>query len=73
MIRSLKSLLVLLFVAAFAAAPAWADDYDDAIKVFLNAGESGTYFDTAYGYASSRQSARLASAWAARTARAAST
>jgi lipid-binding SYLF domain-containing protein len=31
--------------------PAWADEYSDAIKVFKGAGESGGFFDTAYGYA----------------------
>lgn len=30
---------------------AWASPYSDAIKVFSNAGESGRYFKTAYGYA----------------------
>ena len=28
-----------------------ADDYSDTIKVFRNAGESGAFFDSAYGYA----------------------
>jgi len=30
---------------------AWANSYSDAIKSFSNAGESGQYFKTAYGYA----------------------
>ena len=30
---------------------AWADDYTDTIKIFQNAGESGTFFSHAYGYA----------------------
>ncbi|TXS95375.1 hypothetical protein FV139_05645 [Parahaliea maris] len=30
---------------------AWADSYSDAIKSFKEAGESGKYFDSAYGYA----------------------
>lgn len=30
---------------------AWANSYSDAIKAFSNAGESGRYFKTAYGYA----------------------
>ncbi|MEM8768680.1 MAG: YSC84-related protein [Pseudomonadota bacterium] len=34
-----------------ASLPALADGYDDARKVFQNAGASGRYFDSAYGYA----------------------
>ncbi len=30
---------------------AWADSYSEAIEMFRGAGESGTYFDNAYGYA----------------------
>jgi lipid-binding SYLF domain-containing protein len=30
---------------------AWADKYDDAIAVFKGAGESGSYFETAHGFA----------------------
>jgi lipid-binding SYLF domain-containing protein len=33
------------------ASPAFADGYDDARKVFQNAGASGKFFDSAYGYA----------------------
>ena len=36
---------------ALPIAPAWADAYDDAHKVFLNAGESGEFFSKSYGYA----------------------
>lgn len=32
-------------------APVAADEYDDTIKVFKNAGESGEFFNSAYGYA----------------------
>jgi|SoiMethySBSTD1v2_1073268.scaffolds.fasta_scaffold33328_5 lipid-binding SYLF domain-containing protein len=48
-----KSLIRLLALALLALpfAPAWADDYDDATKVFLNAGESGEFFSKSYGYA----------------------
>lgn len=46
-VRSLALILFTLFVA-----PAtWANSYSDAIKSFSNAGESGEYFKTAYGYA----------------------
>jgi len=37
-----------LFVGGSAA---WANNYSDAIKSFSNAGESGEFFKTAYGYA----------------------
>ena len=30
---------------------AWADKYDEAIEVFKGAGESGSYFETAHGFA----------------------
>ncbi|UCH72731.1 MAG: hypothetical protein JSU82_10100 [Rhodospirillales bacterium] len=33
------------------AAAAWADEYQDTIEVFQEAGESGGFFETAYGYA----------------------
>jgi len=32
-------------------ASAWADAYEDTLKVFREAGKSGQYFDTSYGYA----------------------
>lgn len=47
---TLRSGLVFLLLA-FSLAPAWADDYTDTIKVFKNAGESGTFFAKSYGYA----------------------
>tara|TARA_R110002124_G_scaffold1768_3_gene10924 strand:+ start:3866 stop:4438 length:573 start_codon:yes stop_codon:yes gene_type:complete len=44
--------LVLLFSFLCVGGPAaWANSYSDAIKAFSNAGESGRYFKTAYGYA----------------------
>jgi lipid-binding SYLF domain-containing protein len=30
---------------------AWADEYTDTIKIFRNAGESGSFFNNSYGYA----------------------
>lgn len=47
---SLVGALLLMLISAFALA---ADDeaYDDALQAFRNAGESGVYFDSAYGYA----------------------
>jgi lipid-binding SYLF domain-containing protein len=34
-----------------AISPAWADEYQDTINLFRNAGQSGSFFSTAYGYA----------------------
>jgi lipid-binding SYLF domain-containing protein len=48
--RHIKSILLILALALSSAA-AWADEYDDTIKVFKMAGESGSFFDKAYGYA----------------------
>jgi lipid-binding SYLF domain-containing protein len=42
-------LVFLLLTLPFAQA--WADEYDDTIKVFKDAGESGTFFANSYGYA----------------------
>ena len=43
---------VLLFsMLSFLAPSSWADSYSDAIKSFKDAGESGAFFDSAYGYA----------------------
>ena len=45
---ALLSGLAFLFLSA---TPARADDYADTVKVFEQAGESGTFFKSAYGYA----------------------
>jgi lipid-binding SYLF domain-containing protein len=47
---SIKASLVLLLLA-LPFSSSWADDYQDTIKVFSNAGESGAFFKNAYGYA----------------------
>jgi lipid-binding SYLF domain-containing protein len=48
-----KRLIPIFALLSFmlAVSPAWADEYQDTINVFKNAGESGTFFKTAYGYA----------------------
>jgi lipid-binding SYLF domain-containing protein len=57
MIRSLRALLPALAasiaLAGLAAAPtpARADDYADTVQLFKNAGQSGTFFNKAHGYA----------------------
>ena len=48
--KTIKTVLVLLLFSLFTVS-AWADEYADTIKVFKNAGESGKFFDKAYGYA----------------------
>jgi lipid-binding SYLF domain-containing protein len=42
---------LFLALALLPMTGAWADEYDDTIEIFKNAGESGTFFDNAYGYA----------------------
>jgi lipid-binding SYLF domain-containing protein len=44
----LRCLLVLLLVPISVA---WADEYEDAVKAFRDAGESGQFFEKSYGYA----------------------
>ncbi len=50
MFARLLSLLVL-FVLALPFAPAHADEYADAIKLFRDAGPSAKFFSKSYGYA----------------------
>ena len=50
MIIKLQTFFVALSLALVGQL-ALADEYDDARKVFSNAGESGDYFGKAYGYA----------------------
>ena len=49
--RSALSGLFLALLVALPFSPAFADDYEDTIKVFRNAGESGKFFGSSYGYA----------------------
>jgi len=48
--RSAKGWLVFVLLAAFSGFAA-ADEYDDTIALFKNAGESGAFFGKSYGYA----------------------
>jgi len=50
MFRHLMSILTPLLMA-LSFSPAWGDQYSDTISIFKNAGESGNFFSTAYGYA----------------------
>ena len=47
---AIKTILVLL-LAALPFSGAMADEYEDTVKVFKNAGQSGNFFDNSYGYA----------------------
>ena len=44
-------LIPLLFLLLLAAGQVRADEYEDTINSFRNAGESGKFFNNAYGYA----------------------
>ena len=48
--KTIHIVLIALF-ACLSTQLARADDYSDTIKVFRDAGESGAFFDSAYGYA----------------------
>ena len=50
MFRRLHTWLVLCF-GLFAFAPAYADDYADAVNAFQKASESSRFFSNSYGYA----------------------
>jgi lipid-binding SYLF domain-containing protein len=47
----LSRFLLPLALALIPAAPAFADEYADALKVFQNAGQSGRFFKNAHAYA----------------------
>ena len=45
------SLVLMLFLVFVHHTTAWADEYQDTIQVFKNAGESGDFFGKSYAYA----------------------
>src|SRR5512134_108641 len=47
----LRSLLPAFAALLLATAPAFADKYDDTIKLFKDAGQSGSFFSKSHGYA----------------------
>ena len=51
MTHAFRALLITLVSSFALAASAAADDYADTVQLFKNAGQSGTFFDKAYGYA----------------------
>jgi lipid-binding SYLF domain-containing protein len=50
MIKKISAILALAGLL-IAPIPSLADSYQDTINIFRNAGESGSFFKTAYGYA----------------------
>ena len=50
MIVTTRTWLVMLLLA-LPFGSSWAGEYEDTVKVFVNAGESGGFFDKSYGYA----------------------
>ena len=46
-----RRLVIILTLSTLAPLAAWADDYQKTIEVFHRAGESGAFFNSAYGYA----------------------
>jgi len=50
MTTTIRACLVLLLFA-LPVTGSWAGNYEDTIKVFKNAGESGDFFSKSYGYA----------------------
>ncbi|MCU7916518.1 MAG: lipid-binding SYLF domain-containing protein [Candidatus Thiodiazotropha sp. (ex Gloverina cf. vestifex)] len=49
--RQQARMAIFFLLIAIPFATVMADDYQDTIKIFKGAGESGRFFDTAYGYA----------------------
>lgn len=49
--KLIKHIYLLLLLFAFPLTNAWADDYQDTIEIFKDAGASAGFFDNNYGYA----------------------
>ncbi len=49
--RILRFFSVIFVTGLLLSAPAWADRYQSTIEVFQNAGQSGSFFESAHGYA----------------------
>ena len=47
----LKTLVPAFATLLLTAGPAFADKYDDTVKLFKDAGQSASFFDDSYGYA----------------------
>lgn len=51
MTHAFRALLITIISSIGLVGIAAADDYADTVQLFKNAGQSGTFFDKAYGYA----------------------
>ncbi|GHD22982.1 hypothetical protein GCM10007052_35140 [Halioglobus japonicus] len=51
MTQNFKTLIAAAILLMLSLQTAQADEYNDAKKTFINAGESATYFSNSYGYA----------------------
>lgn len=51
MMRVKFSFLAALLLVGTPFVGAWADEFEDTIRIFKEAGESANFFDTSYGYA----------------------
>jgi len=49
--KQIKYFYLALLLLILPVTQAWADEYQDTVKIFKDAGESSAFFDTAYGYA----------------------
>ena len=49
--KQIKYFYLALLLLILPVTHAWADNYQDTVKIFKDAGESSAFFDTAYGYA----------------------
>jgi hypothetical protein len=49
--KSRISTLMFIATLLLVAAPTFADEYDDTVSIFKNAGESGAFFKNSYAYA----------------------
>jgi lipid-binding SYLF domain-containing protein len=47
----MKGLVTITAAMLLAAGPAFADKYDDTVKLFKDAGQSASFFKNSYGYA----------------------
>jgi len=48
--RIMKYISLAITVLLLQVAQVWGDEYQDTIEIFKNAGESGSFFKSAYGY-----------------------
>jgi lipid-binding SYLF domain-containing protein len=49
--KTMRGTFLMVAAMLLAAAPAFADKYDDTVNLFKNAGQSASFFGNSYGYA----------------------